>query len=419
MMTFPSATTSFVFWLYVSLSERILMSWYSTRTLPLKIPYSSFCASTTPPLPTVMLTSPPPGFGPGTNLNFGRSWDSAMAVTARRSRQSAVRRIRVGILPALLRPRPHRAIDPRHVLQLHAQLDDLELIQPRDLLGASALLALAEGDAVRDADELAMGGAVVPAAAAEAEDRVGGGAHVLVVDHADRGFVAQLGAHGRPLAEHGQDGDERDDRGDGDRGLALGQGQQCDEPGGCDRDRHRDRVDSELARSLAHVRESERDAIAGHRAGHDALREAEELVLAAQREGRRCGRAGHCAQDHAVRGLALAAGEPYVQRDQREHDPDRERIVDEPEQRARDQARDQRIPRVASMRAVEVLEIRRGRERGEERGDENEREDGIGHSSGRLCIRNHRRERSMSWRIWFVSSSAERNCCSRRRSWWK
>src|ERR1051326_1190560 len=35
------------------------------------------------------------------------------------------------------------------------------------------------------------------------------------------------------------------------------------------------------------------------------------------------------------------------------------------------------------------------------------------------CFKKYSRDRVMSWRIWLVSSSAERNCCSRRRSLWK
>ena len=71
---------------------------------------------------------------------------------------------------------------------------------------APALLPFAERDFVGDADELAVGARVVPAGAAEAEEGVGGGADVLVVDHAEGCFVAELAADCRPLLE-----DRRDD----------------------------------------------------------------------------------------------------------------------------------------------------------------------------------------------------------------
>src|ERR1044071_5817353 len=379
MITFPSAVTSFVFWLYVTLSARILMSWYSTRTSPVKIEYSSFCASTTPPLPTVMFTSPPPGFGPGMNLNFGRSWEYAR-VAASRKRQSAILRIRERILTAIVLLRAHRAIDARHVLQLHAQLDHFELIEPRDFFRAAALLALAQRDLVSDAHELAMRSLVMPSAASDPSQRMRGDPHVLVVDHAESGFVTQLAADHGPLLEHRRDDDERNDRRDVDRDDALAQRQRCRQPRAEDCDDHRDRVDADLPRLVAHVREAERDAVARDRAGEDALREAEQRVVFLKRKRNRGARAGHRAEDHPVGGLTLAAHEPDVQRGDREDDADRDRVAEKPDQAAGDHAGDHRHTRVASEPAVERFEIRRGRERGDERGDENESQDVVGHS---------------------------------------
>src|ERR1041385_706889 len=64
----------------------------------------------------------------------------------------------------------HLAIDSHHLLQLHAQLDDLDLIQPHFLFGATALLPLAQRDHVRHAYKLAARVAVGPAGGAEAAD---------------------------------------------------------------------------------------------------------------------------------------------------------------------------------------------------------------------------------------------------------
>ena len=114
-------------------------------------------------------------------------------------------------------PAAQLSVDSRHLLQLHAQLDDFELIEPGDLFGAVALLALAQGDLVGHADELAMRVGVVPAGAAEAEERVGGGADVVVVDEAEGRLVAQLGADGRPLLEDRGDDEQRNERRRGDR----------------------------------------------------------------------------------------------------------------------------------------------------------------------------------------------------------
>src|SRR5688500_14239736 len=125
MTTFPSATASRVLKLYVILSARSLMSWYSMVTPPCRIEYSSFCSSVVPPSSTVILTSPPPGFGPGMKRKFG-FWAAAEVARIRASAMVRARGvIRGRILPRdlllLVGAQAHGAVDARHLLQLHPQ----------------------------------------------------------------------------------------------------------------------------------------------------------------------------------------------------------------------------------------------------------------------------------------------------------
>src|SRR5260370_39140561 len=87
----------------------------------------------------------------------------------------------------------HSGVDAAHFLDLHPKFDDLELIQPRHLVGAMTLLAFAEGDSVGQPDELAVRAAVSPPRPSETEEGMSGAADVGVVDEAERRFVTELG----------------------------------------------------------------------------------------------------------------------------------------------------------------------------------------------------------------------------------
>src|SRR5437762_11672965 len=73
---------------------------------------------------------------------------------------------------------PCDSTDLAHLLRLHSQLDDLELIEARGVVRPCSLLSLAQRDLVFELDELAMRGGVAPSAAAEAEEWVVGDADV-------------------------------------------------------------------------------------------------------------------------------------------------------------------------------------------------------------------------------------------------
>src|ERR1700674_5817234 len=98
-----------------------------------------------------------------------------------------------------MRCREHSAIDSAHLLDLHPNLDDLQLVQARDFIGTVSLLTFAQRDLVRQAYEFAMSLAIGPSAAAHAEKRVGRSADVAVRDEAERCLVTQLRAHVGPL----------------------------------------------------------------------------------------------------------------------------------------------------------------------------------------------------------------------------
>ncbi len=89
------------------------------------------------------------------------------------------------LFPAWMPLAKRVVIEAAHLPRLHPQLDDLELVQPRHLFGTIALLAFAQRDAVGDAHEPAVCIGVVPSASPEAEERVGGGADVAVVDESE------------------------------------------------------------------------------------------------------------------------------------------------------------------------------------------------------------------------------------------
>src|ERR1700682_5549029 len=89
--------------------------------------------------------------------------------------------IRRSIFLGSVRRSRHGAIDVAHVLNLHPELDDLELIEAGPFIRAMALVPFAEGQQGGQADEGAMGVAVAPASAAQADEGVGSGADVRSV----------------------------------------------------------------------------------------------------------------------------------------------------------------------------------------------------------------------------------------------
>jgi len=130
---------------------------------------------------------------------------------------------------------------------------------------------------------------------------------------------------------------------------------------------------------------------------------------------------GSGAEDGTVRGLAFLTGQPYVDGCDGEDQADGDRIrSDHAQEDAADRAGRKGCAPGAPEIPLERLEPPGQREYGQEDNRDDERKQGIGHvvlSATRMGRRRkYRRERSMSIRIWFVSSSAERNCCSRRRS---
>src|SRR5260221_7019184 len=132
--------------------------------------------------------------------------------------------IRRPFVPGRLRRGRDGAIDVAHLLDLHPELDDLELVEAGYLFGSMTLLPFAGREQGGQTDEGAMGVGIGPAAPAQAYERVGGGSDVYSVEEPERGFVAQLRVHVAPLIEDGGDDEQGDDRGGDDRRLAIANG---------------------------------------------------------------------------------------------------------------------------------------------------------------------------------------------------
>src|SRR3954447_17836841 len=103
------------------------------------------------------------------SLPWAKSSEGAVA----RKSVAAVRRNRAGSTLMRLRHCSRRPficdargkdgpIDMAHLLDLHSQFDDFDLVEAGDVVGALALLALAKRDAIGQADELPMRARVRP-----------------------------------------------------------------------------------------------------------------------------------------------------------------------------------------------------------------------------------------------------------------
>src|SRR5258708_22486989 len=99
--------------------------------------------------------------------------------------------IRRPFVPGRLRRGRDGPIDVAHLLDLHPELDDLELVEPGNLFGSMTLLPFAERQQCGQTDEGAMGVGVGPVATAQPYERVGGGSDGSGVEESERGLVAQ------------------------------------------------------------------------------------------------------------------------------------------------------------------------------------------------------------------------------------
>ena len=286
------------------------------------------------------------------------------------------------------RTRQNGPIDAAHLLDLHSNLDDFQLVETGDLFGPVALLPFAQGDLVGQADKFTMRLPIRPAAATQAKKRVGGAADVGVGDESERGLVAQLRAYVGPLLEGRDHGDERDDRRDHRRSQPL-IGKKSRNERRCDGNDRGDDVDDELPQLVCHMQRGEGDAVAGDGPGGEAFGDDAALVLApSHQHSRRCSAAA-CAEKHPINRLALFAGQTDVQRGDRQHDSDSRgmRGREKPQkQAAYDPGQHRRRRREPEFR-IERLEKTDHGKNGQKGEEEQDGVDGIGHVRSRLQSR--------------------------------
>src|SRR5258708_15038763 len=196
-------------------------------------------------------------------------------------------------------------IDVAHLLDLHPELDDLELVEAGYLFGSMTLLPFAEREQGGQTDEGAMGEGVGPAAPAQAYERVGGGSDVRGVEESERGRVAQLSLHVSPLLEGGGDDEQGDGCGGDDRSLAIANGRkravrERRQRRGGDGDGGGDEIEHELTHLVANVERGQGHAETGNGTGENALRELVARGAAEGDQGQRCRGTGRGAKDGAV-----------------------------------------------------------------------------------------------------------------------